>query len=59
MQNEPVSIHFDHYKIYYITSVTEPFPAVISCYNNGVEVVVLRFRTMGQRLEAPVSTAIK
>jgi hypothetical protein len=53
MQNEPVSIDFDHYKIYYITSVTKPFPAVISCYNNGVEVGVLRFRTMGQRLEAP------
>lgn len=53
MQNEPVSQDFDHYKIYYITSVTKPFPAVISCFRDGAEVGVLRFRTMGQRLEPP------
>lgn len=53
MPNEPVTIDFDHYKIYYITSVTKPFPAVISCYSGGAEVGVLRFRTMGQKLEGP------
>lgn len=53
MPNEPISIDFDHYKIYYITSATKPFPAVISCFRDGKEVGVLRFITQGQKLTNP------
>jgi hypothetical protein len=59
MANDPISIDFDHYKIYYITSATKPFPAVISCYRNGAEVGVLRFITQGQKLTNPTFDGTK
>ncbi len=59
MANEPISIDFDHYKIYYITSATKPFPAVISCFRDGVEVGVLRFITQGQKLTNPAFDGTK
>ncbi len=53
MPNDAISLDFEHYKIYYITSATKPFPAVISCFHNGAEVGVLRFITAGQKLTNP------
>ncbi len=59
MENAPITIDFDHYKIYYITSATKPFPAVISCFRGGVEVGVLRFITLGQKLQGPAYDGTK
>ena len=53
MNSEPISKDFDAYKIFYITSDTKPYRAVISVYQNEVEVGVMRFLDEGQPVDPP------
>jgi len=53
INQEPVSQDFDAYKVFYITSMTKPFKAVISCYLNEVEVGIIRFVADGQKITKP------
>ena len=53
MPTEAVTQEFDHYKVYYITSTTKPYLAVITCYYKSQEVGMMRFVDDGQKLSRP------